>query len=140
MTSKQPEEANGAPAKKPKQSLLRSFGCAFVGIATVIGKERNIKIQLGIALLAVLIGIFLALTPLEWCVVVILIALVLAAEMINSALEGVIDIICPKLDERARQVKDAAAGAVLLLALSAVICAAIIYFQAAARLLGAAGA
>jgi diacylglycerol kinase len=125
---------------RPKQSFARSFRCALRGIFVAVVTERNLKIQLVVAVAALLAGVLLTLTPFEWCLLIVLIALILAAELLNSAIETTIDLICPEHDERARLAKDAAAGAVLLLAVCAVLCGGVIYTQALLRLLGTSGA
>ena len=123
--------------KRKQQSLLRSFACALQGMLTVIALERTFKIQLLVACAAIILSIVLSLTAFEWCLIILIIAIVLAAEMFNSAIEKTIDIVINCYDERARKAKDAAAGAVLLLSIAAAISGSIIFLQALLRLVGA---
>jgi diacylglycerol kinase len=120
---------------RSRHNLWRSLGCALRGIYEVFRLERNIKIQVAIAILAVIAGVLLELTSGEWCILVITIAAVLTAELFNSAIERAIDLATQEHHELARHAKDAAAGAVLLLSVAAVIVGLIVYGQAAMRML-----
>jgi diacylglycerol kinase (ATP) len=96
-------------------TLPRSFAFAWNGLAEAAVRERNFRIHLALGILA---GVFAARAPLvtaERALVLLCIALVLAAEATNSALEAVVDLASPRWSEGARVAKDAAAGAVLAL-------------------------
>ncbi len=80
--------------------------------------ERNLQIELVIALVVVLAGVWLRLTVLEWMVVCVAMGLVLAAELCNSALEHLADLYTQEPDDNVRRIKDMAAGAVLVAAVS----------------------
>jgi diacylglycerol kinase len=138
--SRKPREQGEGKLQKPyRQSLPQSFICALRGIAAALGRERNLKIQLVCATLALIAGFFLSLSALEWCVLIILVAVVLAAEMLNGAIESAIDLACPGHDERARLAKDVAAGAVLLLSAAAAVVGILLYSQAIIRMINAMG-
>lgn len=110
-----------------RHSLPRSFAFAWNGLAECALRGRNFRIHLALGVLA---GAFAARAPLAPAargLVVLCIALVLAAEASNSALEAVVDLASPGWDERARVAKDAAAGAVLLLS-----CGSLLVFGAVA--------
>lgn len=97
-------------------TLPRSFACAWNGLAEAAARERNFRIHLAAGVLA---GVLAARAPLataERAVLVLCIALVLAAEAMNSALEVAVDLASPHRDESARRAKDAGAGAVLAMA------------------------
>lgn len=126
--------------------LLRSFGFAWIGLAEGAVRDRNLRIQLGLGVLA---GAFVArapLAPAERAVLALCVAAVLAAEAMNSALEAAVDLASPGPSEGARLAKDAAAGAVLavsggsVLALVAIASARLAELAAWGRGLGAAGA
>ena len=117
--------------------LVRSFGYAFAGIGRTIAGERNMRIHAVFAVAAVIACIVLRCTPLEWGVVLILIAAVFAAELFNTALEAAVDLETRGREHSlAKKAKDAAAGAVLVLAICAVVVGLIIYIGALMRLLG----
>jgi diacylglycerol kinase (ATP) len=99
-----------------RNGLARSFAFAWGGLTESALRDRNLRIHLALGLLA---GAFAARAPLdgaERAILVLCVALVVAAESLNSALEAVVDLASPGFDERARTAKDAAAGAVLALA------------------------
>ncbi|HEY7810128.1 MAG TPA: diacylglycerol kinase [Allosphingosinicella sp.] len=96
------------------QPFRARVGYAAAGLKVVAKRERSFRIQLLLALAA--LGALAALRPgFVWAAVVILaIALVLALEAANAALEYLIDLLHPGIAEEIRHAKDAAAGAVLL--------------------------
>ncbi|NLG10707.1 MAG: diacylglycerol kinase family protein [Coriobacteriaceae bacterium] len=118
------------------RSLTASFGYAFQGIFQVITTQRNMRIHLIVAVLAILAALGLQLQALEWVAILILIGLVLAFEMLNTALETLIDLVSPKFHPLAKIIKDVGAGMVLILAITAVIGGSIIYLHALFRLIG----
>lgn len=103
-----------------KSSFLRSFGHAFDGIGATIASERNMKIHVTAAVLVVLAGLFFGLSWEEWFACGIVIALVLAFELINTALEATVDLVTEERRPLAKKAKDAAAGAVLVVSLASV--------------------
>ncbi len=66
------------------------------------------------AILTVLAALFLKVNSNDWCILLICIGLVMALEMMNSAIEGIVDLVSPQQNEKAGQIKDMAAGAVLI--------------------------
>ena len=109
-------------AKKPP--LYKSFGYAFEGIFTCIRNERNIKIH---AILVVIAGAVLGITPTEWCICLTLFGLVIALELVNTAIESVVDLVTTERKPLAKVAKDTAAGAVLVAAIMAAIVGLIIF-------------
>jgi len=101
--------------------LLRSFGYAFTGIAYVVRTQRNARIELGVGLAAIVLGLWLGLTTLEWAVLAITIALVLALEWINTSLELAVTLASPDRHPSAKAAKDVAAACVLLGAITSVV-------------------
>lgn len=77
--------------KKPP--ITKSFGYAFEGIFTCIRKERNMKIHCVMAVLVMIAGIILKLSPVEWCICLALFGLVMALELVNTAVEAVVDLV-----------------------------------------------
>jgi len=109
---------------------MSAFSFAFSGISEVIKKERNIKIHLLLAAAAILLGLFLGISRLEWLAIVLIIAAVLVAEILNSAIEEICNIIKREdnLDyKETKFIRDASAGAVLILAIASVVIGAIIF-------------
>lgn len=103
------------------RSLGESFRCAIDGVLFVLRTERNMMLHFFAAVLSLLIAALLRVTPLELACLTLTISLVLVCELANTALEILCDIICADLEPRIGRVKDIAAGAVLVSAVSAVI-------------------
>jgi diacylglycerol kinase len=93
--------------------LLKSFSYAFKGIASAL-KQRNMKIIFISAILTIIAGVFLKVSSRDWPILLICIGLVISLEMMNCAIEGIVDLIHPQFGEKAGRIKDIAAGAVLV--------------------------
>jgi diacylglycerol kinase len=112
--------------RSPKCSLIASFGHAFDGLGYVIREERNARLHLLSACLVIALGLWLGLTPVEWGLLVIAIALVFAGEMLNTVVELVVDLITRDRHPLAKHAKDVAAGAILVASIAAVLLGLII--------------
>lgn len=119
-----------------KEPLYKSFGYAFEGIFTCIKKERNMKIHCVFAVLVVIAGIILKLSMIEWSLCLILFGLVMALEMVNTAVEAVVDLVTEERKPLAKLAKDTAAGAVLVAAIMAAITGCIIFIPKALHFIG----
>ena len=106
---------------------LRSFGYAWQGIRCCVGKEQNLSFHLIATVCVVVAGFCFGITRSEWMAIVICIGLVIAAELFNSAIERLVDLVSPQRHPVAGQVKDIAAGAVLVCALAAMVVGLIIF-------------
>ena len=106
---------------------IKSFGYAFHGLKIVAGSQHNFWIHLVVACLVVISGIVVRLTTMEWCIIVITIFLVLAIEVIHSAIDKLVDFVSPGFHQQAGLVKDISAAAVLLTAIAAVVVGLIIF-------------
>ncbi len=94
--------------------ILKSFKCAIKGILYSIKNERNMRVHTVIAMYVVVFSFFFNLTPGKYCVLSLAISAVIIAEMFNSAIEGLLDIMSKEYSPSARAIKDIAAGAVLV--------------------------
>lgn len=112
-------------AKKPP--LYKSFGYAFEGIFTCIRNERNIKIHCAAAIAVVIAGFVFKISPTEWCICLTLFGLVISLELVNTAVESVVDLVTEERKPLAKIAKDTAAGAVLVSAIMAAIAGLIIF-------------
>ena len=106
---------------------LRSFGYAWKGIQSCVGKEQNLSFHLIAAMTVIIAGIVLGITRTEWIMVVMCIGTVIAAELFNTAIEKLVDLVSPERHPVAGRVKDIAAGAVLICAVAAAIIGLIIF-------------
>ena len=107
-------------AGRKKDPLYKSFGYAFQGIFTCIRKERNMKIHCTVAVLVVIAGLILGISVTEWCIC-------LGLELVNTAVEAVVDLVTEERHPLAKIAKDTAAGAVLIAAIMAAIVGLIIF-------------
>ncbi len=97
------------------------------GVKQVLKTERNLRIQLAFAVVAILMAIVLKLTGMEWAILVLVIGSVLFAEMLNTAIEVMLDLYIPEYNEGVKLAKDIASGAVLVTAIVSVIVGAILF-------------
>ena len=104
-----------AKANLRAATVWQSFGYAFSGLWYVFCTQRNAKIHVVVACLVILVGGLLRLTGLQWAILAITIGLVLAAEIFNTAIEALVDLVSPDFHPLAKIAKDASAGAVLVL-------------------------
>lgn len=110
-----------------KQSHLRSFAVAFHGLKIIFINERNFRVHLSLGLLAVIACFLFKVTVGEWITVLLLIAVILSTEALNTCIEYICDYISPEYHHMIKKIKDVAAGAVLLCAIIAVVVACIIF-------------
>ena len=99
--------------------VVRSFGYAFAGLGYAVRTQRNVRIQLACAAIVVALGVWLDIGPRDWALLVSAVGLVIAAEVCNTALETVVNLVSPEYHPLAKTAKDAAAAAVLILAMTA---------------------
>ena len=106
---------------------IKSFGYAFKGIASLLKKEHNAWIHCLAIVVVTTLGLYFHITPTEWCFVLLCFGMVLAAEGFNTAIERLVDLVSPERHPVAGDVKDVAAGAVLICAITAAIIGCIIF-------------
>jgi len=104
-----------------RQSLGRSFICAFQGIAQVLLHERNAQIEVAVALFVGAYSVFFHVSGWQLAAVLLCVFGVLSLEIFNSALETVVDLASPEQHPLAKRAKDAAAGAVLMAAIGSAV-------------------
>jgi diacylglycerol kinase (ATP) len=101
-------------------SIIESFNFAIEGLIHVLRTHRNMRIHFAVAVLVIVLAVVVGVSRIELIALLISIAFVLIAEMINTAIEGAIDAATTSFDPMAKLAKDIAAGAVLIAALNAV--------------------
>ena len=109
------------------KKFLNSFKYAFQGILTSFKSERNMKVHFLIMFLVIILGLLYKISKVEWMICIILFSIVIAGELINTAIEITVDIAMPEKNEKAKKAKDVSAGAVLVLAIGAAIIGIIIF-------------
>ena len=108
-------------------SSLESFRYAFSGLKAALRNEPNIRIHLGIALLAIVAAYFLRFTSTEWIILAFTIAFVLILELINTTLESLVNLVSPERRDEARFAKNVSAATVLVSAFLSVVVAAFLF-------------
>ena len=114
----------------PKQEckkLINSFKYAIEGFVSSFKTERNMKLHVLAMVLVVALGFYLKLNFAEWCFITLAISLVIGAELFNTAIETVVDMISPEKNPKAKLAKDISAAAVLALSIGAAIVGLMIF-------------
>ena len=107
--------------------LVQSFAHAIDGIISGLKAERNMVIHFAAMALVTVFALVLQCSKLEWCVLIVLFAMVISAELMNTALEAAVNLTSPEHQPLAKLAKDTAAGAVLVTATAAFIVGMIIF-------------
>ncbi len=108
---------------------LKSFGCAIKGFFGAVCSEGHLRFHLVAAVYVLVFSSFYNFTAAQWAVLIILIALVIAAELVNTAIEDTCDAVTTEQNEHIRRAKDMAAGAVLVLSIAAAAIAVIFFWN-----------
>lgn len=106
---------------------IQSFGYAFRGIREVFSTEVNMKIHIVVTCLVIICGVLLSISLIEWMFCLLCMGLVVGAEMMNTAIENVVDLASPEQHPLAGKAKDIAAGAVLICAIISVLIGLLIF-------------
>lgn len=110
-------------------NLIDSFNHAINGLITAVGTERNMKIHYGVALFVLVSSLFFNLSRVEYILLLITISLVIVAELFNTAIEKVVDMVTEEYHPLAKLAKDIAAGAVLIAAINSVAIGYLLFFD-----------
>ena len=109
-----------------KSPAIRVLSNALSGIAHAWRTQRNLRIQLACGVVAIAVFAALHVPMVALAVIVLAIALVLALEVLNTAMEALVDLVSPQMHPLAKAAKDAAAGAVLIAALASLVVGAVL--------------
>ena len=112
---------------KKNFSFIESFRCAFRGIVYIFKTERNFKFHVMFSLLVLLCSLILNLSCVELSVILIMIAVVLTLEIINTIIENIMDFLCKDYNLNIKIIKDMSSGAVLVSAFISVIVGLLIF-------------
>ncbi len=105
----------------------KAFPYAMQGIGHAWKHEVNLRIHVSVAVIVILMGFWLSLSAMEWLIILLTIGGMLSLELINTAVERVVDLVTREYHPLAKQAKDAAAGAVLVYAILSVIIGLVIF-------------
>ena len=120
-------------SSRPRPSVLESFNNAIEGVVHVLRTQRNMRIHFAIAVVVLAVAAAVGVSKLELVALLLAIAFVLVAEMINTAIESAIDVSTTAFDPMAKLAKDIAAGAVLISSVNAVAIGYLVFAGKAAE-------
>lgn len=112
---------------RPSLSWVAKFAVAFRGIFLAVRHERSCWVHLAVTICIAAAGAFFHISQAEWTILVLCTALVWTAELLNTAIERLSEIVQPNEDNRVAAILDVAAGAVLVAAIGAAMVGAIIF-------------
>ncbi len=122
------------------RAFIGGFDHAWEGIVRAVRTQRNMRFHALAAVAVVVAGLVFRVGVAEFAVLFFAIALVMAMELVNTAVEAIVDLVSPEFDPLAKIAKDAAAGAVLVASIGAAIVGAIVFgaraIELAASILG----
>lgn len=110
------------------RQLKKSFWYAWRGLASTYKSEQNFRIQVWVAFFVACLSFYFRVTSREWIIILLVSSLILLLELLNTALEKVVDVLEPKIHHYVSLIKDVMAAAVFLASLTAVIIGLIIFY------------
>ncbi len=109
------------------KKLIAGFGYAIKGIVVALRTQQNMRIHFVAVAVVTVLGFLLDLNAAEWAIIALTIGSVITAEMMNTAIEMLVNMVSPEYNQEAGRVKDIAAGGVLLAAIIATVVAVYIF-------------
>ncbi|PIC65493.1 UDP kinase [Sporosarcina sp. P13] len=107
--------------------FFKSFVYAWAGLVDGLANGRNMKSHALSAIIVIVAGVLTGLSITEWCIVILLIGGMMALELMNTAVEYVVDLVTLDFHPLAKKAKDIAAGSVLIFAIASAIIGCIIF-------------
>lgn len=107
--------------------FFKSLGFALEGLQTAFSQQANLRIHFFFLVFALFLAWLLGISFTEWLIIILVSGMVFSAELLNSAIEKVVDLASPEIHPLAKQAKDIAAAGVLLMALTAIIVGTLVY-------------
>ncbi len=107
--------------------IIRKFNYAIKGLSISLKEEKSLVVHFIVALIAIIVGLILQINPLSWAILMICIGVVISSELINTAIENIIDMVAFKFNINAKKIKDISAAATLILAIIAIIVGLLIF-------------
>ena len=113
--------------EKGIKKFLNSFKYPIKGLKYAYRNEQNLAVDVGIAIVILVLGFILKINPIEWAILCLTIGLVISCELINTAIEAVVDLVTEDYHPLAKVAKDTSAAAVFIFAIVSVIVGIIIF-------------
>ena len=123
----EPKAADVSEVAPQRARFFESFVHAWNGMIYAFQTQRNARVHVALALVALTLGVALRLSAMEFAVIILAIVAVIAAEMINTVAEAIVDLVTDTYHPLAKIAKDVAAGAVLWSAIGAVAVGIVIF-------------
>ncbi|HHU54843.1 MAG TPA: diacylglycerol kinase family protein [Mollicutes bacterium] len=120
-------ESRDKQKKRGLKRFFNSFKYSWDGLKYAYKYEQSLTIHFGVALIVIIAGTILKINLTEWLLCLLLMGIVMATELINTSLEAVIDLVCPKIHPLAKIAKDTASAAVFVFSIVAFISGMIIF-------------
>lgn len=113
---------------KPKRrKFWHTFVYAIEGIVTALKQERNMRFHAISAVIVIAFGLFFSITKIEWLFILVSIGGMFSLELLNTAIERVVDLVTNEYKPLAKQAKDIAAGAVFIFAIITLVIGIVIF-------------
>ena len=109
------------------KSRIKSFRFAFNGLTAVFRSEPNMRLHVLASIVVLIMAYHFEVTQVEWCLLILCIGMVWVAEIFNTSIETLTDLVSPEHNPLAGKTKDLAAGAVLMAAITAVVVGLLIF-------------
>lgn len=120
-------ESRAEQKKRGLKRFFKSFGYSIDGLKYAYKYEQSMFIHITMLCFVIIFGLILRISKTEWIICIILCGLVIATELINTSIEAVVDLTCPKIHPLAKIAKDTASAAVFVFAITAAISGVIIF-------------
>ncbi|HST05649.1 MAG TPA: diacylglycerol kinase family protein [Chloroflexia bacterium] len=128
MEAKQTGVPKSPPAvRSARAKFLSGFAFAIAGIAYCVRTQVNFRVHISISIVAIILGVLLGMSWAEWALLATVITLVLAAEMVNTMVESLVDLVTQEYHPLAKIAKDVSAGVVLVTALGAAVAGVLLF-------------
>ena len=113
--------------QKGLKKFINSFSYPIKGLKYAYRNEQNLAVDVGIAILVLITGFIFKISAHEWALLVLTIGLVISCELVNTAIEAVVDLVTEEYHPLAKVAKDTAAAAVFIFAIVAIVVGLIIF-------------
>ena len=117
-------------------TLLQSFGYAWEGIVFALKNDQNFRVHIAAAIIVIVLSIYFDVSPFEMGILGVMIVLVIVTEMINTAIENMVDLITKEYHIEAKIAKDVSSGMVLITSIGALVVGFLIFTPYLLNLLG----
>jgi len=122
--------------KYRNKNLFRSFKYAFSGYLSAYKEEQNMRIHTFMAFAVLIMGLILKVSATEWLFLVLMIGLVITAEIVNTVIENLVDLVIKEQNNRVKIIKDCSAACVMIISMTALIIGLIIFVPKIIELIG----